>query len=177
MFDRNGLQEDGQRPGRPLAGLPRAAQLDALRAQMAAIPGRVGAATTPPVPAADVLEIPGGLGEALPDGGLPRGSVLGCTGGGAVLLGLLAAATAAGETAAVLGNPRIGLLAFHEMGGNLARLAYRTQETTRCRSSRFLWGSEDLAAIRKESFCSSAAFMVTITDSDMCRGWVRCAIR
>ncbi|MFD0366343.1 hypothetical protein ACFQZZ_33340 [Nocardia sp. GCM10030253] len=125
MFESDAVTEVGQRGKPPVAGLPRAAQLDALRAQMAAIPGRVAAEATPPATtAADVLPIGGGLGELLPNGGLPRGAVVGCTGGGSVLLGLLAAATAAGESVAVLGNPRAGWLAFHEMGGRLDRLAH-----------------------------------------------------
>jgi hypothetical protein len=90
--------------------LPRAEQLAILRARMAAIPGRVGATDTPPLsPAtpAHTLPVPGGLGEALPAGGLPRGSLVACTGRLGPLLGLRAAATAAGEWAAVLGTPQL----------------------------------------------------------------------
>jgi len=117
------------RPETPLTGLTRAEQLDALRARIAAVPGKVGATTpTPTAPTAgrrpaDVIAVPGDLGSVLPEGGLARGSVVGCS-SGSLLLGLLAAATQAGEWAAVLGNPRLGLLAFHEMGGNLERLAH-----------------------------------------------------
>ncbi|WP_280453980.1 hypothetical protein [Nocardia brasiliensis] len=47
-----------------------------------------------------------------------------CSGGGYVLLGLLAAVTASGRWAAVLGMARTGWLAFHELGGDLTRLAH-----------------------------------------------------
>ncbi|WP_280187119.1 MULTISPECIES: hypothetical protein [Nocardia] len=110
-----------------LAGLPRDQQLAALRARMAAIPGRVGATEPPPLPTnstSTVIPVPGGLGEALPEGGLPRGGVVACTGRSTPLLGLLAAVTAAGEWVAVVGRPQLGLLAFAEMNGDLARLAH-----------------------------------------------------
>ncbi|WP_063825013.1 hypothetical protein [Nocardia pseudovaccinii] len=129
MFESTDRDEPSARPGGSLAALPRAQQLDLLRARMAAIPGRVGADTRPPpAQATDLLAaVPGGLGELLPDGGLARGSVVSCTGGGSIMLALLAAATSAGVWAAVLGAPRLGLLAFHELGGDLARLAHIAQ--------------------------------------------------
>ncbi|WP_216913536.1 hypothetical protein [Nocardia noduli] len=118
------------RPATPLTGLTRAEQLDALRARIAAVPGKVGATTASPAapspgvqPPPEVIEVPGDLGSVLPAGGLARGSVVGCT-SGSLLVGLLAAATQAGEWAAMVGNPRLGLLAFHEMGGDLERLAH-----------------------------------------------------
>ncbi|MGY5210078.1 hypothetical protein [Nocardia gipuzkoensis] len=110
-----------------LAGLSRDQQLATLRARMAAIPGRVGATEPPPLPASSssaVIPVPGGLGEALPEGGLPRGGVVACTGRTTPLLGLLAAVTAAGEWVAVVGRPQLGLLAFVEMNGDLTRLAH-----------------------------------------------------
>ncbi|MEU2043582.1 hypothetical protein [Nocardia niwae] len=110
-----------------LDGLPRDQQLAALRARMAAIPGRVGATEPPPlspISSSTVIPVPGGLGEALPEGGLPRGGVVACTGRATPLLGLLAAVTAAGEWVAVVGRPQLGLLAFAEMNGDLTRLAH-----------------------------------------------------
>lgn len=68
-----------------------------------------------------VLRVPGPLGAALPAGGLVRGQVTACS-RGSVLAGLLAAVTAVGH-AAVIGRPTIGLLAAHEMGADLSRLA------------------------------------------------------
>ncbi|MGY2087926.1 hypothetical protein [Nocardia gipuzkoensis] len=131
MFDSSQLEgsqrSDGTTAAAPLTDLPRTEQLALLRARMDAIHGRVGARETPPMPTtapANTLPIPGALGEVLPAGGLPRGSLIACTGRLGPLLGLLAAATAAGEWTAVLGCPRLGLLAVAEMGGNLSRLAH-----------------------------------------------------
>jgi hypothetical protein len=75
------------------------------------------------------LAVPGPLGAILPGGGLQRGSVVrieGAAGSGAtsLLLALLAAATAAGEWAAVVdGDGVLGGLAAAEAGVALDRLA------------------------------------------------------
>ena len=75
------------------------------------------------------LAVPGPLGGILPGGGLQRGSVVrveGAPGSGAtsLLLSLLAAATAAGEWAAVVdGEEVLGGLAAAEAGVALERLA------------------------------------------------------
>jgi hypothetical protein len=75
------------------------------------------------------LAVPGPLGGILPGGGLQRGSVVrveGAPGAGAtsLMLALLAAATAAGEWAAVVdGESLLGGLAAAEAGVALERLA------------------------------------------------------
>jgi hypothetical protein len=75
------------------------------------------------------LAVPGPLGGILPGGGLQRGSVVrveGAPGAGAtsLVLALLAAATAAGEWAAVVdGESLLGGLAAAEAGVALERLA------------------------------------------------------
>ena len=75
------------------------------------------------------LAVPGPLGEILPGGGLQRGSVVRVegaagSGGTSLLLSLLAAATAAGEWAAVVdGDGVLGGLAAAEAGVALDRLA------------------------------------------------------
>ena len=75
------------------------------------------------------LAVPGPLGGILPGGGLQRGSVVrveGAPGSGAMslVLSLLAAATAAGEWAAVVdGEGTLGGLAAAEAGVDLRRLA------------------------------------------------------
>jgi hypothetical protein len=75
------------------------------------------------------LTVPGPLGEILPGGGLQRGSVVrvdGAPGSGAtsLLLSLLAAATAAGEWAAMVdADGVLGGLAAAEAGVALERLA------------------------------------------------------
>jgi hypothetical protein len=150
-----------------LTGLDKAAQLDALRARMAAIPGRrdhaptelpisaapptssapagaptqvVASAPTPGVttitagaealtPSTRVrtlrtLPVPLPMAELLPNGALARGTVLSITGAGSVLVGLVASVSAAGHHVAVIGQPRFGLLAVDEHGGDLTKVAF-----------------------------------------------------
>ncbi|HEY3239594.1 MAG TPA: hypothetical protein VGL92_08525, partial [Acidimicrobiia bacterium] len=75
------------------------------------------------------LTVPGALGGLLPGGGLQRGTVvavegLAGAGGSSLVLALLAAATAAGEWAAVVdAEESFGGLAAAEAGVALERLA------------------------------------------------------
>jgi hypothetical protein len=64
------------------------------------------------------------LAELLPHGALARGTALSVTGAGSVLIGLVAAATAAGHHVAVIGLPKFGLLALYEHGGDLSKVAF-----------------------------------------------------
>lgn len=94
---------------------------------MAAIPGR-GEAAAERMPRAvelrrEALAVPPALAELLPDGGLVKGSVVAYSGANSLLVGLLAAVTEGGGHAAVVGMPRLGLLAAVEMGAQLQRLA------------------------------------------------------
>ncbi|MEV0061894.1 hypothetical protein [Nocardia sp. NPDC050718] len=105
----------------------RARTLDELRRRMAAVPGR-GESATAHIPREqplrrDLLPVPAPLAELLPDGGLPKGAVVAYTGAHSLLSGLLAAVTGGGGHAAVVGLPRLGLLAAAEMGAQLSRLA------------------------------------------------------
>lgn len=95
--------------------------------------GKVGgsrrAATAPPeLPAARecLLSNPGSLpeplAELLPDS-LPRGTVAVLSGARSLELGLVAAVTAEGGHAAIIGRPDVGLLAAVEMGADLSRIA------------------------------------------------------
>ncbi|AYF75109.1 hypothetical protein D7D52_15950 [Nocardia yunnanensis] len=103
------------------------AQLAELRRKMAAVPARGSEASAPPPaaeqPRRDALPVPAALENLLPDGGLAKGSVVVYNGAGSLLAGLLAAVTSAGGHAAVVGMPRLGLLAAVEMGARLDRLA------------------------------------------------------
>lgn len=81
---------------------------------------------------AERLDIPGGrpsypvdavLAELLPGGGLRQGSVVAVRGSTALLLALLAAATAQGTWAAVVGVGDLGVLAADEAGVAVHRLA------------------------------------------------------
>ena len=109
--------------------LNRAEQVEHLRRKMAAVSGKVGgarhghASSDQPLPESEsLLPIPESLAERLPFG-LPRGSVVVASGARSLSLGVVAAVTAAGGHAAVIGQPDVGLLAAVEMGADLTRLA------------------------------------------------------
>ncbi|OZD12086.1 MULTISPECIES: hypothetical protein [Nocardiaceae] len=69
------------------------------------------------------IPVPLPLAELLPHGALARGTVASVTGAGSVLVGLVAAASAAGHHVAIIGQPKFGLLAVHEQGGDLSKIA------------------------------------------------------
>lgn len=109
-----------------LAVQDRAEQLKLLRRQMAAVSQKVGSgrqdqACLLPEPQTR-LPIPPVLAEVLPDG-LPRGTVVVLSGARSLPLSMVAAVTAAGQNAAIVGQPDAGLLAAVEMGADLSRLA------------------------------------------------------
>jgi hypothetical protein len=114
----------------------RAEQLKQLRRQMAAVSGKVGTGRlshqshTPRhagledlLPDSETtLPIPQLLADVLPDA-LPRGTVAVLSGARSLPLSMVAAVTAGGGNAAIVGQPDIGLLAAVEMGADLSRLA------------------------------------------------------
>src|SRR5690625_83186 len=107
----------------------RADQLKQLRRRMAAVAGQVGVTRAPAArgdeldPAsASLLAVPDLLADTLP-GGLPRGTVAVLSGARSLPVSMVAAVTAAGGHAAIVGQPDIGLLAAAEMGAELSRLA------------------------------------------------------
>ena len=87
-------------------------QLESLRRRMAEMSG--GRVVTPVTHSDDLPELP------VP---LPRGTVAVLSGARSLLLGVVAAVTAAGGNVAIVGQPDIGLLAAAEMGADLSRLA------------------------------------------------------
>lgn len=106
----------------------RAEQLESLRRRMAGISGKK-AAPAAAAPAEDLLPdsesrlaLPAWLAELLP-APVPRGTVAVLSGARSLLLSMVAAVTAAGGNAAIVGQPDIGLLAAAEMGADLSRLA------------------------------------------------------
>lgn len=113
--------------------LTRSEQVEHLRRKIASVSGKVGQAhrgvprTATAVPAREsLLEPPEALVETLPEGlptTLPRGSVAVAAGARSLSLGLVAAVTAAGGHAVIIGQPDVGLLAAVEMGADLSRLA------------------------------------------------------
>src|SRR6185436_1991826 len=69
-----------------------------------------------------LLPIPETLGNVLP-APLPRGTVAVLSGARSLPLSMVAAVTAEGGYAAIVGQPDVGLLAAVEMGADLSRLA------------------------------------------------------
>lgn len=105
----------------------RAEQLESLRRRMAQIsgrlPGHTVARTDELLPDSESrLPLPGWLAESLPVP-LPRGTVAVLSGARSLLLSVVAAVTAAGGNAAIVGQPDLGLLAAAELGADLSRLA------------------------------------------------------
>ena len=111
----------------------RAEQLKQLRRQMAAVSGKVGSSRRghvhTPTTVDDLLPgsearfpVPQLLADVLPDA-LPRGSVAVLSGARSLPVSMVAAVTAAGGNAAIVGQSDIGLLAAVEMGADLSRLA------------------------------------------------------
>jgi hypothetical protein len=105
----------------------RAEQLESLRRQLAVLSGKMsGAVVTRSddlLPESEArLAVPQWVAEVLPTR-LPRGTVAVLSGARSLLLSMVAAVTAAGGNAAIVGQPDIGLLAAVEMGADLSRLA------------------------------------------------------
>lgn len=113
--------------------LTRSEQVEHLRRKIASVSGKVGpvhrgAPRSPAVksPQETLLSSPETQVDALPEGlptMLPRGSVAVAVGARSLSLGVVAAVTAAGGHAAIIGQPDVGLLAAVEMGADLSRLA------------------------------------------------------
>ncbi|MFY9921456.1 MAG: hypothetical protein WAL26_24135 [Mycobacterium sp.] len=115
----------------------RVEQVEHLRRKMAAISGKVGPGRRGRVPSNDVLPESESL-LSLPESSaasswdpqteelpttLPKGTVAVLSGARSLSLSMVAAVTAAGGHAAIVGQPDIGLLAAVEMGADLSRLA------------------------------------------------------
>jgi hypothetical protein len=103
----------------------RAEQLESLRQRMASMSGkRSGPAVADELlPGSEAgLALPQWLADALPVP-LPQGTVAVLSGARSLLLSMVAAVTAAGGNAAIVGQPDVGLLAAAEMGADLSRLA------------------------------------------------------
>ncbi|MDZ7914436.1 hypothetical protein ACIGGF_24740 [Rhodococcus sp. NPDC078407] len=133
-----------------LTGLDKATQLDVLRRRMATVPGRREHApadlptaapldrTEPTTPIVDddpepavaavrgktlrTMPVPPPLAALLPRRALARGTAMTVTGAGSMLIALVAEASAAGHHVALIGQPRLSLLAVHEHGGDLAKV-------------------------------------------------------
>jgi hypothetical protein len=109
--------------------LTRAEQVEHLRRKIAAVSGKVGGGQRGPAPQTDLLPdsetllpVPETLAELLPEP-LPRGTVAVLSGARSLPLSMVAAVTADGGHAAIVGQPDVGLLAAVEMGADLSRIA------------------------------------------------------
>jgi hypothetical protein len=116
--------------------LNRAEQVEHLRRKIAAVSDKVGgsrrgaAPSTEQLPTSEsLLPMPETLAELLPES-LPRGTVAVLTGARSLPLSMVAAVTADGGHAAIVGQPDIGLLAAVEMGADLSRIAVIPQPGT-----------------------------------------------
>jgi hypothetical protein len=109
------------------SGLHRAEQVESLRRRMEKMSGKAtgkaAARSDGLLPESEsAVPVPQWLAELLP-AQLPRGTVAVLSGARSLLLSMVAAVTAAGGNAAIVGQPDIGLLAAAEMGADLSRLA------------------------------------------------------
>src|SRR5258705_2334857 len=109
--------------------LDRAEQVEHLRRKIAAVSGKVGDGRRgrgrwiDPLPDSEtLLPLPDSLTDLLP-ASLPRGTVAVLSGARSLSLSMVAAVTAEGGHAAIVGQPDVGLLAAVEMGADLSRLA------------------------------------------------------
>jgi hypothetical protein len=107
--------------------LNRAEQVEHLRRKIAAVSGKVGGGRRGPAPSIDpmpdsesLLPLPESLAELQP---MPRGTVAVLSGARSLPLSMVAAVTAEGGHAAIVGQPDAGLLAAVEMGADLSRIA------------------------------------------------------
>ncbi len=119
--------------------LDRAEQVEHLRRKIAAVSGKVGDDRRGPMPSNDPLPdseslLPMPESSPYPAGGwypqaellpapLPRGTVAVLSGARSLPLSMVAAVTAEGGHAAIVGQPDVGLLAAVEMGADLSRIA------------------------------------------------------
>jgi hypothetical protein len=119
--------------------LNRAEQVEHLRRKIAAVSGKVGGGQRGPAPSTDLLPdsetlLPVPESSPCPSGGwypqtelfpasLPRGTVAVLSGARSLPLSMVAAVTAQGGHAAIVGQPDVGLLAAVEMGADLSRIA------------------------------------------------------
>lgn len=104
-----------------LTGTAHVASAAVIPASSAADPAAM--AQPSPGSPADVLPLPEGVAELVPQQGIPRGSVIQCAGARSLVTAMIAAVTRAGGQVGLVGLPQIGLLAAAELGADLDRIA------------------------------------------------------
>lgn len=104
-----------------------AAEVGRLRRRIAEMSGRAGESAAPAAAVTEAegsaLAVPAPLGGLFAAGGLARGTVATVAGARSLLLSLVAAASRAGATVAIVGIPELNLLAGAELGAELGRVA------------------------------------------------------
>lgn len=103
------------------AGVDAADTVESLRRKLAAMSGGSSAAGVSA--GSPVLAVPEPIAELLPRGGLVPGTVGAVSGAMTLPAALLAAVTASGATAAVVGLPQLNLAMAADLGADLGRIA------------------------------------------------------
>lgn len=93
-----------------------------------------------------MLAVPTPIAELLPRRGLAPGSVVSVSGAMTLPVALLAAASAAGATAAVVGLPELNLAMAADLGADLGRIAVVESPSTRASGSG-TWDRLEVAAV------------------------------
>ncbi|MGB6246349.1 hypothetical protein [Gordonia sp. (in: high G+C Gram-positive bacteria)] len=103
----------------------RAEELAELRRRLSRLSERTGAVagTASELSDAGAVAVPESLAPLFPRRGLPRGAVTAMSGASAVPMSIIAEASRAGATVALVGLPRLNLAAAMEMGADLSRIA------------------------------------------------------
>jgi hypothetical protein len=103
--------------------LSRPEQVEHLRRKIAAVSSKVGGGSRGAAPSTDLLPDSESLLPYPQPNSLPRGTVAVVSGARSLPLSMVAAVTAEGGHAAIVGQPDVGLLAAVEMGADLSRIA------------------------------------------------------
>ncbi|MBM7366744.1 hypothetical protein [Gordonia hydrophobica] len=104
-------------------------ELEDLRRRLSRLSGETGAlaGTASGVLSAGVVTVPEVLAPLFSKRGLPRGTVTAVVGASVIPMSIIAEASRAGATVALVGLPRLNLAAAVEMGADLSRIAVVTE--------------------------------------------------
>ncbi|ALG84197.1 hypothetical protein [Gordonia phthalatica] len=103
----------------------KAGEIEDLRQRLSRLSGETGAlaGTASGVLSSGVVAVPEVLMPLFPKRGLPRGAVASVSGASVIPMSIIAEASRAGATVALVGLPRLNLAAAMEMGADLNRIA------------------------------------------------------
>lgn len=108
-----------------MGAVEKAGEIEDLRRRLSRLSGETGAlsGTASGVMSSGVVAVPEALASLFPKRGLPRGGVAAMAGASVVPMAIIAEASRAGSTVALVGLPRLNLAAAVEMGADLSRIA------------------------------------------------------